>query len=746
MRALVASLVVALLPCAGRGSPPPEPPAFSQGAATLPPVQAHSAGRDNDVRAARNDDGWLVVWTDNRRARDGVQGIAGLRLSADGKRLDSAPLVLKAQVKGGRPMPAVAGCGSAWLVTWKDLDGVHAARVAKDGRVEELDRLGPSGSDPDAEVACAGDVALVAWQHQADSGWQPYVARLSMKDGAVLEEAKSLAAVDGANLTRPRVASDGKRFLVVWEELKANGAQHRVWGARLEADGRVVDSRPLLLSGDLAQEQAPRVAGGGGHFLVAWLHPGEGGTYQLYAQPVPGEGRLTHAQVLVAKDGRRPVVGWDGAHGFHVAWRLGAKVFTASVREGTGELRAPPRVVVPEPDFPPAVKQPARWTDGLVELADGGLLLWSEPLAYRPYPSGSAEWFQPDDCMDVRAARLDASGKVRGPVHVSAGPADQHSPAAAGWDGQWLVAWTELRDAHWGVYVSRFDGKAFLDGPGLSLWSGATLGKEPAVAASPRGYLVTWQEPGKLLAVRVSRGGKLLDTAPLSLSPSGGHHTAAAFDGTAYQVVWSNHGRVESTRVPPEGDAGPLPVTAFSEKYPDLRRPGIACEGATCLVVWETYVGAGRIEGALVTGGQLKPMRHQRRRVYSDGRHSTWPSVAAVTGGFLLSWEAQPAGGRAQPDSAVIRAVDSEGAPLGELDELADEVGEGLHVSVSRAGERSLVAWTEGEGPGRRVLLSKSGSSEVVAPGSEAALATGPDGRLLVWREGGRIHARRVED
>ncbi|MEW5738541.1 MAG: hypothetical protein AB1938_06415 [Myxococcota bacterium] len=745
MRVLFASMVVGLMPCAGAGNRPPEPTAFTQRAATLPAVQAHSAGRDNDARAARNADGWLVVWTDNRRAREGVQAIAGMRLSADGKRLDAAPLVLVEQVKGGMPVPTVAGCGSAWLVTWKDLDGVHAARVSKDGRVEELERPGPSGLDPYAEVACAGDVALVAWQHMAGTGWQPYVARVSMKDGAVLEKGKSLAAVDGANLMRARVASDGKRFLVVWEEIKANGSQHRVYGVRLEADGRVVDAKPMLLSGDFAREEAPRVAGGGGHFMVTWVHAGEGGAFQLYAQPVPGEGRLAHAQVLVAQDGRSPVVGWDGAHGFHVAWRLGAKIFSAAVKEGTAEVLVPPGVVVPEPDFPPTVKQPAQWTDGTVELASGGLLVWSEPLAYRPYLTGYAEWFQAEDCLDVRGALLDPSGKLSAPVHVSAGPADQHSPAAAGADGQWLVAWTELRDGKWGTFASRFDGKAFLDGPGLALWSGSTLGKEPAVAASPRGYLVTWQEPGKLLAVRVSRDGAVLDATPLSLSPTGGKHTASAFDGQAYQVVWSNHGRVESTRVPPEGEPGPLPVTAFSDKYPDLRRPAIACEGATCLVVWETYMGAGRIEGALVERGQLKVEGHQRRRIYSDGRHSTWPSVAAVAGGFVLGWEVQPAGGRAQPDSVVTLAVGIDGKPLGALDELADDVGEGLHVSPSRAGEASLVAWTEGEGLGRRVMLSKGGRSEVVAPGSDASLSGGPDGRLLVWRANGRIHAHLVE-
>ncbi len=750
MRVLLASLAVALGPClAVRGDDAPDD--WAAQAASPPPVQAHAAGKEAGTRLARSGDAYLVVWQDDRRQRDGVlHAVAAVRVTADGKRLDAAPLVIRPAVQGTFPAPTVAGCSGAWLVAWQEGDGLHAARVLADGRVDEVaGPIGPSGLDPTPEVACAGDTALVVWQHLGGTGWQPLAARVSVKEAKVVATGVALAAVEGAQLMRPRVASDGKRFLVVWEDMRANGSQHRVYGVRVEADGRVADERTLLLSGDFAQEYAPRVAGGGGQFMVAWKH-GAGQPQQVYAQPVPGEGRLTHAQVLVGEESVAfPVVGWDGEL-FHVAWRLEGKLRSAAVRAGTADVVVPLGVLLPEPPVPPGLKGGEKWTGGAVDVAGGGgraFVVWEEPILYRPYPNGWAEWLMPEDLVDVRGAVVASGGHLGEAAHLSAGPASQHSPAAAGHAGQWLVAWTELRDRRWGVYASRFDGRSFLDGPGFPLWSGAALGWHPAVAASPAGYLVAWQEPGRMLAVRVGRDGAVLDAQPVHLSSTGGHAASASFDGAAYVVAWVNDGQVQSARVAPQGPAGSLGTTPVSERYPDVQTPSVGCHPGSCLVLWTVHAGGGqRVEGTVLAPGARPGPGRPSRRIYASGRHATAPHVAAMPGGYLAAWEEQEGGGRAQPNTPMLRTLGLDGAPQDEADELSGAVGELLYVTLAWHEGGPLAAWSEGEGLLRHVVLSKGGSPEVLAPGSEARLAVSAPGEapLLVWRAGGRVWARVV--
>jgi hypothetical protein len=68
-------------------------------------------------------------------------------------------------------------------------------------------------------------------------------------------------------LTRPDVATDGQRYLVVWRTVSAAG-DHDIVGASIDGSGKVT---PMVIAASEADERDPSViAVGGGTFLVAY--------------------------------------------------------------------------------------------------------------------------------------------------------------------------------------------------------------------------------------------------------------------------------------------------------------------------------------------------------------------------------------------------------------------------------------------------------------------------------------------
>jgi len=135
--------------------------------------------------------------------------------------------------------------------------------------------------------------------------------------------AEALLPAHGATeAARPAAAFGKGVYLVVWEAGRNENAD--LVGVRVDRTGKVLDAKPFVVS-DAEEEQArPRVAFGGGHFLVVWQYLCNGADYDTYAARVSVDGKVLDADglaIAAAKENQcQPDVVWEGT-AFQVIWR-----------------------------------------------------------------------------------------------------------------------------------------------------------------------------------------------------------------------------------------------------------------------------------------------------------------------------------------------------------------------------------------------------------------------------------------
>jgi len=140
---------------------------------------------------------------------------------------------------------------------------------------------------------------LVAWREGCINEGETdiFCARVSA-DGKALDPAGILVARAKDRQERPGVASDGKGFLVVWEDFR-NGKDYDVYAARVSVDGKVLDEGGFPVATGAHNQCRPVVAFAGGSYYVAWQAfrgdgvPGNPGTgYVLYGARVSPAGKV----------------------------------------------------------------------------------------------------------------------------------------------------------------------------------------------------------------------------------------------------------------------------------------------------------------------------------------------------------------------------------------------------------------------------------------------------------------------
>jgi hypothetical protein len=186
-------------------------------------------------------------------------------------------------------MPCAAFGNGIYLVAWQsgraapgDLTkglsvtgDIVACRVDTDGNSLDTMPLVICGANDLQErprVASDGKNFLVVWQDLRNGrDWDVYAARITA-EGKVLDPGGFLVASGAHNQAKPQIAWDGQNFLVVWQDFR-NGKQYEVYAARVASAGTVLDADGArLASGDFFHCHDPAVAStGGGRSLVLWL-------------------------------------------------------------------------------------------------------------------------------------------------------------------------------------------------------------------------------------------------------------------------------------------------------------------------------------------------------------------------------------------------------------------------------------------------------------------------------------------
>jgi hypothetical protein len=435
----------------------------------------------------------LVVWHDQRAGTD--VDVYGSRITSAGEVLDTSGVEIST-ITNNQWFPKVAFDGTNYLVVWVDAAGhanIFGGRVGTDGSV--LDPQGFLVSDGEYEATPAvtfnGTHNAVVWYdlHPGAGGYDIYAARVNGE--GVLLDPRSIALSNSAiTQRRPKAASGEAEFLVVWDEIRersrgihgvrltpeggvfdtlgirvspAGGDQSVpavargtrdflvVWeegrsrdrdvrGARVRADGVVMDPTGILISGASWEQCAPEVASDGNDFLVVW-QDWRNNDYDIYCARVSHSGTLldTAGIAVCTADGWQitPTVAGNGTD-YLVLWQSR----TTSDYDLYGARISPQGVVLDPEGFvvsvaPGIQQQPAAASDG----ADF-LVVWSDARNV--------------DC-NVYAARVTAAGTVLDTAGIllfsAAGP--QYAPAVE-YDGtNYLVVWTDERNGERDIYGAR---------------------------------------------------------------------------------------------------------------------------------------------------------------------------------------------------------------------------------------------------------------------------------------------------
>jgi hypothetical protein len=211
----------------------------------------------------------------------------------------------------------------------------------------------------------------VAWEGYDEI----FGARLGA-DGTVLDPAAITFAplVASRTETRPAVAWNGERFLVVWEEweLLDSVGESRVLGRRMAPDGTLLDSPPIVVSVSPAA-QAPSVAAAGSTFLVVWDQRMAANHYEIRGGRVAATGELLDPDGLTISSSpfpeRAPAVSTAGG----ARWVVTYDGFDAT--PGVGSQRVFARGIGPDPSPPASEPSGGCGTPGAGGGSLGAILL-----------------------------------------------------------------------------------------------------------------------------------------------------------------------------------------------------------------------------------------------------------------------------------------------------------------------------------------------------------------------------------
>ncbi len=365
--------------------------------------------------------------------------------------------------KGTQATPHVAWGKDAYLAVWREgwhgksgSARIYAARVDRDGKALDARGIGvaPAGAGVQTmpRVAYAAStrsgqgVFLVVWQDfRNERDYDVLGARVSA-EGKVLDVEPLRIAAGPRSQVLPDVASDGEAFVVVWQGMPATGTSYQGFAARVEPDGRVGEPVP---TGGAPQ---PQIAWSGNAYLVVF------GGFGLNSL------RLDAAAKMLEPN-RKP---WDGP----VVRGTKEAVFSVSAAPGKGWLVVSHR----SPPDPWGWGGPGAMRCFLM-LPDGKL-----DSEIKPEPSGN--W-------DKLPNWLDVGGRER--------KTWPHGGNASAWDGeQFVVVWqrhhiTGEKKSNFencDLMASRVDGWKPLDPAGIAIAAGPEEEMNPALASDGAGGLL----------------------------------------------------------------------------------------------------------------------------------------------------------------------------------------------------------------------------------------------------------------
>lgn len=392
--------------------------------------------------------------------------------------------------------PAMASGAGVTLAVWQDSrDGAHSdiygACLNSAGQVLNSFAIATAlGSQVQPVVACNGTDFLVVWaDYRNGPTADVYGARVSAA-GVVLDPAGFPISAGAGNQLQPAVASDGQNYFVVWQEGRA--ASLDIFGARVSADGVVLDPEGVVVSQSSNNEVNAAIAGGPAGYLVVWQDYRSGTSADIYGTRVNTAGSALDPAGLalstVAEDQLNPTVSADAA-GFLVAWqdfRSGSHFDIYGTRvSSAGAVGSPSGTVISA-----AVNDqtnPRLTGNGASHLA-----VWADGRTGSKYA--------------IYAARITGAGTVSDAngFLLSNTARDQYHPAVATADNGFWVAWQDLRNGVTAdIFGTRLAASGAVSDPAGVIVSIDTVGLPPQTP------VIAWPSPANLVYGTALSGAQL---------------------------------------------------------------------------------------------------------------------------------------------------------------------------------------------------------------------------------------------
>ncbi len=283
---------------------------------------------------AWNGSSWLVVWEHYYSNND--QDIRGILVDNLGEPIGNEIPI--ATATASEQAPSVSAGGSSFLVTWRDYGTgeyeIRGRRINAWGGVVDGTKINVSNlsgqTDLDPDVAFNGSVWLVTWESQfrPEDSWVVAV-RVIRTDGTV--GSSNIVAYRNENPRDPAVASNGNRFLVVWEQPSTSGGGKDIWAAHVNPN-QLSDYTSIPVS-TASTDQTDPVVAYNGSYLVAWTDRRNPPDPDVYAARVSTDAAVLDpngfAIIVTTADEDTPAVapGPDGK--WPVAWESGGTNATA---------------------------------------------------------------------------------------------------------------------------------------------------------------------------------------------------------------------------------------------------------------------------------------------------------------------------------------------------------------------------------------------------------------------------------
>jgi hypothetical protein len=519
----------------------------------------------------------------------------------------------------------------------------------------------------------------------------------NLHQAASPKRALTLLPGDAANgpaaLTQdnPQIAAGAGGYLVVWEDSRTNyagigdnqfpssgtmGGQSLkdIYAARLDANGQLIDTVPIIVSQATWSQTVPQVAWNGQNWLVVWNTQRVANysyTTDVVGARVSPQGVVLDTTPIVIDgnptiDELWPSVASDGTNWVVVWMDLGSYFELDGARVAPdGSVLDPGGVPLHTPQAPDAP-----YNASLTFAGDEYLLVWSgnsqikglrltpalQPIGgvfligqsgnFPEVASSGADFFVAWQFgYDTFGARVTHDGQVLDPsgINISGSNGGYPYPDVA-WDGsQWFVTWVPYSD---NTYAARISTSGQVLDPSGIVVSG--MSRVSAIVGKPDGgAIAVWADyhagglgSNDIYKASISAGGSVGPSESVAQGAPSQQRARIASNGNGYMAVFmskvASENRVKFQRLDASGNAvDPEPVQLMGGSL-KISNPSVAWNGSVYLVVWEdTTTGQGYVPGTIY-GKRVQPDGTIIDSTPINIMPGNVPDVAAMGSAFLV--------------------------------------------------------------------------------------------------------------